>query len=363
MTDNGETTQVDQILQMPHLADALEGDQFRQFLDHVPFAIAVSNLQGDESIIYANLQFEHLSGLKVADVQGKPWTILDARSTIEGEPNLCQAIVTAEEYIGTYAVATASNALVVDAWSNTIINDDGMPIFRLVALAEINNHDQAESENFREKLQEKDTLLRELQHRVKNNLQMITALIRLETRNLEDDTTAVRFDRLAGRVNSLALLYRSLNDEGDSESVDLGVYLSQIASAVMSAHAVEGIRLDLLVDTWPVSVNVAMPAGLVVNELLTNALKHAFVGRDGGTITLRSLVDDTGCHITIGDDGVGLKDGDEWPKRGKLSALIVQSLQQNAKAKINVESKPGEGLRVTLFFARAAAAPDAQSAL
>jgi two-component sensor histidine kinase len=59
----------------------------------------------------------------------------------------------------------------------------------------------------------------------------------------------------------------------------------------MRSHAVEGIRLDLKVDTYPVSVNVAMPAGLVVNELLTNALKHAFVGRDGGTITLPSLVD------------------------------------------------------------------------
>ena len=62
----------------------------------------------------------------------------------------------------------------------------------------------------------------------------------------------------------------------------------------MRSHAVEGIRLDLKVDTYPVSVNVAMPAGLVVNELLTNALKHAFVGRDGGTITLQSLADAKG---------------------------------------------------------------------
>lgn len=359
MTDDSETSEVDQILQMPHLADALEGDQFRQFLDHVPFAIAVSNLQGTERIIYANLQFEHLSGMKVADVQGQSWTVLTALCTIEAKPALCEAIINQEEYIGSYAITAASDPIIVDAWSNTILNDDGKPTFRLVALAEIKHGDQADTDSIQHKLQEKDTLLRELQHRVKNNLQMITALIRLETRNLQDDTAAVRFDRLAGRVNSLALLYRSLNDEGESESVDLGVYLSQIASAVMSAHAVEGIRLDLLVDTWPVSVNVAMPAGLVVNELLTNALKHAFVGRDGGTITLRSLVDDTGCHITIGDDGIGLMDGSEWPKPGKLSALIVQSLQQNAKAKVKVESTPGAGLKVTLFFAREAAAPEA----
>lgn len=71
----------------------------------------------------------------------------------------------------------------------------------------------------------------------------------------------------------------------------------------MLAHASEGIRLDLKVDTWPVSINVAMPTGLVVNELLTNALKHAFTGRDGGTITLHSLVDEKGCCVVVADNG------------------------------------------------------------
>jgi two-component sensor histidine kinase len=201
-------------------------------------------------------------------------------------------------------------------------------------------------------------MLRELQHRVKNNLQMITALIRLEARNLPDDATAERFARLGGRINALALLYSALSEEASGEAVDLGVYLSQIAAAVMKAHAVEGIRLDLQVDAWPVSVNVAMPTGLVVNELLTNALKHAFIGRAAGTITLHSLVDETGCRVIIADDGIGLEEGLEWPRPGKLSALIVQSLRQNANARVNVESARATGVRVTLFFARADAAPD-----
>jgi len=121
---------------------------------------------------------------------------------------------------------------------------------------------------------------------------------------------------------------------------------------VIGAHAVEGIRLDLKVDTWPVSVNVAMPTGLVVNELLTNTLKHAFAGRDGGTITLRGLVDDAGCRITVADDGVGLPEGATWPAPRKLSALIVQSLRQNAKAEVAFASEPGQGVKATIFFAR-----------
>ena len=113
------------------------------------------------------------------------------------------------------------------------------------------------------------------------------------------------------------------------------------------------------VDTWPVSVNVAMPTGLVVNELLTNSLKHAF-GQDGGTIKLQSLVDEDGCYVTISDDGRGLAEGQIWPSAGKLSAVIVQSLRENANAKLSVESVPGEGMRVRIFFARDAAAPSTE---
>jgi two-component sensor histidine kinase len=155
----------------------------------------------------------------------------------------------------------------------------------------------------------------------------------------------------------LQLLYQSLSEDKQDEEIDLGIYLSQIASAAMRSYAVEGIRLDLKVDAYPVSVNVAMPTGLVVNELLTNALKHAFTGRDGGTIMLHSLADSNGCRVVVADDGVGLPAGTEWPKRGKLGALIVQSLRQNAKAQLEVESNPGEGTRVTIVFTRAAAAP------
>jgi len=103
---------------------------------------------------------------------------------------------------------------------------------------------------------------------------------------------------------------------------------------------------------------VAMPTGLVVNELLTNALKHAFVGRDGGTITLHSLAESSGCRVIIADDGVGLPEGVEWPKPGKLGALIVKSLRDNAKADFRLESSPGKGTRVTIRFTRAASAPE-----
>jgi PAS domain S-box-containing protein len=352
--------QVEQILGAPHLADALESEQFRHFLDQVPIAIAVSDVRGLERIVYANPELERLSGRKAVEFEGKPWSALRARPVSEAlDRTLDLAIVEASDCVGTFQLERPeSGPTIIDAYSNVIEDDDGTPAFRLVALVDVTAHGKPQLEEFELRIREKDMLLREIQHRVKNNLQMITALIRLEARNVDSGAATAPFDRLAGRIESVQLLYESLSQGTHSDEIDLGVYLSQIASAVMRSHAVEGIRLDLKVDAYPVSVNVAMPTGLVVNELLTNALKHAFNGRGGGTISMHSLADSHGCRVVIADDGIGLPEGLEWPKRGKLSALIVQSLRENAKAALKFASSPGHGTRVTIVFTRAAAAPE-----
>ena len=359
MGDETNAENVEQLLATSGLADALESDRFKQFLDHVPVAIAVSELRPSEAITYCNFEFERLTGLAAAEVQGNDWKVLPGVAAPRGDDTaLGEAVQSDEEYIGTFSIDHEGEQIHVDAWSNTIESDEGVPMFRLVALASTGKGHRGAAEQHDQLLREKDFLLRELQHRVKNNLQMITALIRMEARNVVDGETGERFDRLAGRINSLALLYDLLSGDSAGDGIDLGVYLTQVSSSVMQAHAVEGIRLNLKVDTWPVSINVAMPTGLVVNELMTNAIKHAFVGRDGGTITVSSLVNDTGCRVVVSDDGVGLPEGETWPQSGKLGAVIVQSLRQNAKAKLEVHSAPNEGLRVEIFFAREAAEPE-----
>jgi two-component sensor histidine kinase len=344
---------VEKLVEMPHLAEALEAEQFRQFLDHIPFGICVSSLSGDEAIIFANPVSERLLGREAAALQGQTWEAIGAGVVGHEDGRLLSAAVLADdEYVGRFNANVGEQTVLIDAWSNRILDDADKPVYRLVALAEAVESGSDERDALARELLDKDTLLRELQHRVKNNLQMVTALIRLEARNAQKQPLPDHFERLAGRVDALALLYHSLSEDEKGETIDLGVYVSQIASAVMAAHATEGIRLSLKVDSWPVSINAAMPAGLVVNELMTNALKHAFVGRESGEIAVESLVDDTGCVVTVADDGIGLQPGMVWPKPGKLSALIVNSLEQNVKAKVILETSAGMGVKVRLFFAR-----------
>ena len=148
------------------------------------------------------------------------------------------------DYVGVFRIeCQGEEAALADAYSNLIQNDDGVPLFRLVALVNVTAHGKAEREALKERIREKDTLLKEIQHRVKNNLQMITALIRLEARNARGDTATAPFDRLAGRIEALQFLYESLSADAKGDEIDLGVYLSQIASGVMRSHAGGGNSL------------------------------------------------------------------------------------------------------------------------
>jgi PAS domain S-box-containing protein len=352
--DEEELAPVEKLLARADLAGALDNDQFKRFLDRIPLAVLVTDLKDGERILYANPMFEKLSGQLAEEIRDKPLSVLRGKG--EGESagrDLGHALVEENDRIGTFSLETLNGKpVLVDAYCYVIDDDRGDRVHRLVALVDIRDYVSAAREQLEHQLRDKDTALKELQHRVKNNLQIITALIRLEARNMPSGAPREPFDRLAGRVESLALLYSLLSPDDQSKDVDLGVYLSQIASAVMSTHAVEGIRLDLRIEPYPVSVNVAMPTGLVVNELLTNALKYAFSDRKSGTVSLHSLLHKDGYRVMVADDGVGLPPGAEWPKPGGLGVLILDTLRENTKAAVEVHSSPGKGTRVMIIFSR-----------
>jgi PAS domain S-box-containing protein len=341
---------VHDLLETPDLAGALESDQFKRFLDHIPIAIAVAELTPSEHIVYVNLEFERLAGQPADLTEGRSWDFLQGASARpDDQRDLGEAVVDEHDYLGVFQIDREGETVPVDVWSNVIRDDDGADVFRLIALADAARG--PEGQRMQASLAEKDTLLLEIQHRVRNNLQMITALIRLEARNMRR-TEGESFDRLAGRIQALALLYDRMNLVGEGEAIDMGVYLGQIASAVMAAHAVDGIHLDLATDSWLVSPNVAMPIGLAVNELMTNALKHAFVGREAGTVRLECVASDSEHRVSVSDDGAGMPAGVTWPQPGKMGSMIAHSLEQNAGGRVEVASAPGEGVRVTIRFPR-----------
>ncbi|MCP9630705.1 PAS domain-containing protein [Rhodopseudomonas palustris] len=345
---------VDGILGSSEIAVAIENDRYKHLLDNVPVAVAVSRGSADaQRIAYINKAFEALLELSPADVEGQSWTCLDTLVS-EDDParTLGAAIRVGEDFLGVFRpLAPSDRVLIVQAYASVIESEDGPESFRIAALVDVGGRERAQIERFETQIRERDTLMRELQHRVKNNLQLVTALVRLEARSAAEGET-VALARLASRIDALTALYRILSAENaGGNDIDLGQYLSDVTEAVMQANGRDEVAYEVSTVYCPLSVNIAMPAGLLVNEMLTNALKYAFVGRSGGRIKVICSVEAGRVSVVVSDDGVGLPEGLEWPSPRKLGALILQTLKENAR-NVAFEAKTirGQGTWFTLSF-------------
>lgn len=339
---------------------AIEHDEGTRLLDHLPIGVAIARRSGDrERIVYANPSFEAVTGASLKAFGGADWSFFDAfRHEDAPSLTLAAAIGEGEDFLGTFRrdLPDAKFKL-VQAYVGQVGHPDGGEGYRIVAVIDVTDRERAQRDDVERRIRDKDLLLRELQHRVKNNLQLITALIRLEARTVKADEAGV-LARLAGRIESLALLYQTLSSDKFGSELDLGSYLSQIASAVVRTHTLPGIELELKVIYAPASINVAMPVGLLVNEMLTNAFKYAFIGRDRGAVTIECRYDADASlfDIVVADDGNGMSAGTVWPERGKLATLIMQTLRENTgDLTFSVVSGPGKGTRIEIAFQHRAA--------
>jgi two-component sensor histidine kinase len=345
--------QVEQILASSKLARAIENDKYKHLLDVAPVAVAISRGSRDEQhVVYINKAFESLMSMAPADVEGQNWLCLDGflNEDIPGQ-TLGEAIRDGEDFIGVFRPnGPVDRLVIVQAYASVIESDDGVENFRIAALVDIGGRERAQIEQFESQIRDRDMLMRELQHRVKNNLQLVTALIRLEARSAAEGES-VALARLASRIDALSVLYRTLSAENATPDIDLGQYLSDIGTAVMAASATPGIEIAIEVSYCPLSINIAMPAGLLINEMLTNALKYAFIGRGTGQLKLICRLDGERVTVIVSDDGVGLGENQEWPSPRKLGALILQTLKENAgNVVFRAESIRGQGTWFTLMF-------------
>ena len=186
----------------------------------------------------------------------------------------------------------------------------------IVVSRDITAHKQAKS-GLQAALDDKDALLREVHHRVKNNLQVIDSLLRMEGRRSDHGETRAVLQDMQGRIRAMAQLHESLYRSGLIARIDLSTYLRQLVTRTLQAQAVgQGtVRLQLELESVEVDMDQATPCGLLVNELVSNALKHGFADGRSGTLSL-VLHPDAGTGLVVlqvSDDGVGLSS--DWTER------------------------------------------------
>ncbi len=198
-------------------------------------------------------------------------------------------------------------------------------------------------EALRASLREKEALLKEVHHRVKNNLQVITSLLRLEGSRAAEPSTKVVLKDMQGRIRSMALLHEALYRTGNFARVDLAEYLRQLATQLFRMQLTEANKIRLVMElspTW-VEIDQAIPCGLVVNELLTNCLKHAFVdGRSGEVQLLVRQETDGQVRLQVSDDGIGIREDFEAKRLKSLGLQLVTDLARQIGGRLEIGPAP-----------------------
>lgn len=204
-----------------------------------------------------------------------------------------------------------------------------------------------------EALDEKQALLKELQHRVKNSFALISSIVGLEESRAGDAGLRRTLADLGNRINSLGALYDILYSTGETGSIRLDEYLQGLCGALLDSYsgAAAGVRLELRSAELRIDVKRAVPIGLLVNEVVTNALKHAFPGREAGSVDIELTVADDRILLVIRDDGVGLPPAGAEPRPDGLGLGLIEMIAQQLRADSTRGPGPaGRGLAYRFSF-------------
>jgi len=209
--------------------------------------------------------------------------------------------------------------------------------------AEVTERKRAE-ETIRGSLQEKELLLREVHHRVKNNLQIVSSLLKLPLRRSQGEGLADIVKETQDRIRSIWLIHEKLYRSENLSIVDFDEYVHTLALHLFESYSVDRSRIVLSLDCEPVQLDVdtAIPCGLILNEVVSNALNHAFPGARRGevTIRLRRLPDDH-CRLTVRDDGIGIAAGVDTTSFHTLGMRIVDSLARQIDGIVDFDTSGG----------------------
>jgi PAS domain S-box-containing protein len=210
-------------------------------------------------------------------------------------------------------------------------------------------------------LNEKTALLKEVHHRVKNNLQVITSLLSLEAARCNDLATKTVLKDMKGRIRSMALLHETLYRTGIFAGVDLSRYLKQLATEVFRTMATTttatAVSLECALTPLHLEMDQALPCGLLINELLTNSLKHAFPQGGKGIVNVElKLIDDI-VHLSVSDTGVGLAPNFNLQQMASLGLHLVADLATQLGGTLQIETGQGATFVVTFALKNPLAAP------
>ncbi|MBM4240361.1 MAG: sensor histidine kinase, partial [Euryarchaeota archaeon] len=204
-------------------------------------------------------------------------------------------------------------------------------------------------EDLKKALAEKEILLKEIHHRVKNNLMIISSLLNLQSQYIEDEETLEVFKKSQTRAQSMALIHEKLYGSDDLKSINFSEYIQKLASDIFKTYLSDNgnIKLNLQVEDHDLDINTTIPLGLIVNELISNCIKYAFPYGKKGEINVEFLLTDGTFVLEVSDNGVGFPNGLDFRETKSLGLQLVNSLTNQIDGSIEMCSNGGTKFKIS----------------
>ncbi len=201
-------------------------------------------------------------------------------------------------------------------------------------------------------LKEKDVLLKEIHHRVKNNLQIIISLLNLQSGYIKDETTLKAVKDGQSRVRSMALVHEKFYQSDTVTEIDFGEYVKKLCQFLYQSYGDKTDRIEVAIHGEQVllDMDTAMPCALLINEIVSNAYKYAFPGQRSGTIEIEMKKHNGRTHLKISDNGVGFPAGYDFEKSDSLGMQLVQALTSQIDGELKVSHENGATFEVSFQY-------------
>lgn len=299
---------------------------FRQLFQNAHIGIAM--LDKNEEIHIVNEAFEKIFGYTSDEIQGLDINkIIVPDQGIEKARELSETIFEGRSANLTAKRQTKDGELIDVMIYGVPVTVDGKTIAIFGMYVDITDRKHAE-EQVRRSLKEKEVLLAEIHHRVKNNLAVITGLLELQAHSTRDHKAHVILRESQLRINSIALIHEKLYQSEDLSEISFAVYLRELVDVILQSisDSDKNIKVSIEADEIFLTVNEAIPCGLILNELLTNSFKHAFVDRDRGEVTIDLHKNGEEVCMRVGDNGRGMPEDLEPETSQSLGLTLINTL-------------------------------------
>ena len=216
-------------------------------------------------------------------------------------------------------------------------------------LGQITERKLAEKE-IRRSLREKETLLAEIHHRVKNNMQIISSLLSLQSRYIEDEKALSLINNCENRIKSMSLVHEKLYLSKDLSEIDFHDYMKDLSARLFQVHRVDSrvVRFSSHITDGLFNIETAIPLGLIINELISNALKHAFPEGGKGNIAVK-LTKNTKPEeytLTVTDDGIGFPEGMDHQSTETFGLQLVEMLAEQLHGTMELDRNKGTSFKI-----------------